>query len=208
MGRLRPPGAARWRRTGTPRASAPGRGAIPGWRDSSFSLLLLAVFRVEDVNAVPLVGHDDAVIGLAQAEESAAQWGTLVCHGRQRVPHLQQSRPGQRGQEAVPFSEDHRRGQPGREDPGAARQEASRRTRPGTSLASPVRGHPFPPPRWVGRGRGSTRSAHDRGTAPMRQTLIPNSFSALRNAIFSLSSRGRSTARNQSVPSLMLSMKG
>ena len=37
----------------------------------------------------------------------------------------------------------------------------------------------------------------------MRQTFMPNRFSALRNAIFSLSSRGRSTARNQSVPSLM-----
>jgi hypothetical protein len=41
------------------------------------------------------------------------------------------------------------------------------------------------------------------GPAPMRQTLMPNSLSALRNAIFSLSSRGRSTARNQSVPSLI-----
>ena len=44
--------------------------------------------------------------------------------------------------------------------------------------------------------------------AEMCQTFMPNNFSALRNAIFSLSSRGRSTARNQSVPSLMLSMKG
>jgi hypothetical protein len=31
------------------------------------------------------------------------------------------------------------------------------------------------------------------------QTFIPNSFSAFRNAIFSLASRGKSTARNQSV---------
>lgn len=31
------------------------------------------------------------------------------------------------------------------------------------------------------------------------QTFIPNSFSAFRNAIFSLASRGRSTPRNQSV---------
>ena len=40
-------------------------------------------------------------------------------------------------------------------------------------------------------------------TVPMRQTLMPNSFSAFRNAIFSLSRLGRSTARNQSVPSFM-----
>jgi hypothetical protein len=46
------------------------------------------------------------------------------------------------------------------------------------------------------------------GAVLMRQTLIPNSFSALRKAIFSLSLRGSSTARNQSVPCLMLSMKG
>lgn len=46
------------------------------------------------------------------------------------------------------------------------------------------------------------------GSPALDQTLIPNSFSALRKAIFSLSLRGRSTARNQSVPCLMLSMKG
>lgn len=37
----------------------------------------------------------------------------------------------------------------------------------------------------------------------MRQTFTPNSFSAFRNAIFSLASRGRSTVRNQSVPCFM-----
>lgn len=37
----------------------------------------------------------------------------------------------------------------------------------------------------------------------MRQTFMRNSFSAFRNAIFSLASRGRSTARNQSVPCFM-----
>lgn len=37
----------------------------------------------------------------------------------------------------------------------------------------------------------------------MRQTFMPKSFSAFRKAIFSLASRGRSTARNQSVPSFM-----
>lgn len=39
--------------------------------------------------------------------------------------------------------------------------------------------------------------------ARMRQTFIPKSFSAFRKAIFSLASRGRLTARNQSVPSFM-----
>ena len=76
-----------------------------------------------------------------------------------------------------------------------------------TNTAAPRRAPANPSSRTAGSS-SSAGAAVDAGTVWMRQIVIPKRFSALRNAIFSLSSRGRSTARNQSVPCLMLSMKG